>query len=153
MSIERSTLGLVAATPAGVLPVHLDQPVMSTEGLIVGVVADRAGGGSELPGALVSVLRAAAVVPGVEIGIRNSLLRLVRHDGRHAVRTAVAIRTRGLNLARRRTPVWIPHESVLDVRPANGRPTMPTAVLGAEAGGFVNVRRGQNEIESIRVFG
>src|SRR5215475_12685837 len=131
--VERPTLALVATASARVLPVHLDQPVMAAERLVIGAVPDRAGRWPEFPRAFVGVFLAAAVVPGIEIGIRNGLLGLVRHDRRHAIGPTVAIGTRSLCFASRWATIGISHEGILDIRPADGRSSMPSAVLCAEA--------------------
>src|SRR6267378_846952 len=89
--VERSAFGLVATAAARVLPVHLDQPVMTAKSLVVGAAANRAGSRSEFPRTLVGIFIAAGVVPRVEIRIRDGLFRLMCHDRRHAVRTAVAV--------------------------------------------------------------
>src|SRR5581483_7148166 len=105
--VDRPTLELIAAAPAGILPIHLDQPIVAAQGLVVPAAADAAGGGSEFPRALVGIFIATAVIPRVEIGIRNSLLTLVRHDGRHAIRAAVTVRADSLGFARVRTTIRV----------------------------------------------
>src|SRR5437762_1513519 len=86
------------------------------------------------PGALVGVLIAAIVVPGVQIRIGDRFLQLVRDDGSHAIRSGVAVRSSGLLLARARAAVRISDECVLDVRARNGAVSVPAAILRAESG-------------------
>src|SRR4029077_16124061 len=126
--VEGPTLLLITTALARVLPVHLDQPVVPPKRLVVRSASHRAGGRSELPRALVRIFTAGAVVPGVEIWIRNRLFSLMCHDRCHSVRATVAIRTLGLRLARRRAPVRVSHERVFDIGSRNRRPLMPSAV-------------------------
>ena len=61
--VELSTQSSIAATATAVLPLQLDQPIVGTEGLIVGALPERSGDGPELPGAFVRALVSGRVVP------------------------------------------------------------------------------------------
>src|SRR5882762_1985526 len=130
---EGLRVGLGAVAAAGVDPVALDQEVAAAEAHVgeraVGDMVGRAEG----PGALVGVLLAPGVVPGVEVGVGRRLLQLVGDDRRHAVGAGVAVRRGGLLLARARAAVGVANEGVLDVLAADRRVRVPAAVLGAEA--------------------
>src|SRR5947209_11494572 len=58
IGVERSTQCLVAPATAAVFPVHLDQPVVRTERLVVPTIADGAVDRPEFPGAFIGILRA-----------------------------------------------------------------------------------------------
>src|SRR3974390_2062303 len=68
LGVESAAERLIASAVAGVLPFHLDQPVVAvSECLIIGPVANRAGGWTKLPRTLVCILLTARIIPGVEI--------------------------------------------------------------------------------------
>src|SRR5690348_15845420 len=96
LSVEGADLCLVATAATRGFPVHLDQPVMAAQGLIVAGVANGSGSRSPLPRALVGILTTAAVIPRVEIGIRTGFFGFVRHNRGHAIGSAVIVRALGL---------------------------------------------------------
>ena len=53
--VEGAALDLVTTTLAGVFPVHLNEPIVRAEGLIVGAMAQGSMQGPELPSALVCI--------------------------------------------------------------------------------------------------
>src|SRR3569832_736691 len=72
------------ATQRGGVPVALDQPVPATHRQVVLRAVARGRLVAESPGAFVGVLGTLTVIPGVEIGIADRFLALVRDDRRHA---------------------------------------------------------------------
>ena len=54
---------------------------------------------SEGPCALVRILRASAVVPGVKVRIGRGLFQFMRNDAGHAVSTGITVRACALRLA------------------------------------------------------
>src|SRR6185312_8906947 len=136
-----------AVAGAGVHPVLLDEVVRAAERDVVERAVRRLRGGAEGPGALVGVLLAAAIVPGVQIGIADRLFALVRDDRRHPVGARVAVRARGLLRARRGTAIGVADERILDVGARDGAVVVPAAVLRAEAARRVDVGRGQDEVD------
>src|SRR5206468_2714951 len=108
-------------------------------------------GAAEGPRALVGVLLAPAVVPGVEVGIGRGLLELVGQDRRAAVGAGVAVGPDRLVRARRQAAAGVADEGVLDVRAADAVVGVPAAVLRAQAGGLVDVARGQHEVHALGV--
>src|SRR3569832_847986 len=72
------------ATLRGGVPVALDQPVPATHRQVVLRAVARGRLVAESPGAFVGVLGTLTVIPGVEIGIADRFLALVRDDRRHA---------------------------------------------------------------------
>src|SRR5689334_25251943 len=77
-------LGAVAA--ARVHPVLLDEEVAAAQPHVRDAAARRGVRRAEGPRALVGVLVATIVVPGVEVGVGHGLLQLVGDDGRRSVR-------------------------------------------------------------------
>src|SRR5439155_2687659 len=146
MSVAQS-----AVTRGGIRPVALNQVVMASEfhvriRSIAGPVD-----GSIGPGALVRILFAPPVVPGVEVRVGNCFLQFVGDDARHTVGACIAVGTCGLRFASAWTTVRIADEGILGVGPKDRTVAVPAAVLGAEAGGLVDIRRGQHEIDTFRV--
>ena len=88
--VKRTAQSLVTTTLAGVFPIHLDQPVLAAERLVVGSVADRTRSRAELPGTLVGIFCAAGVIPGVQIGVGDGLLGLSAE--RELLRTSLPLR-------------------------------------------------------------
>src|ERR1043166_9936902 len=102
-----------AEVAAGLVPeVALDEEVAAAEGdvgpsavsrLILEV--------AESPGALVGVLRAAAVGPArVRVGVGGGLFEFVGDDRKHAVNARVAVRAGGLRSTGRQTAVGVTDE-------------------------------------------
>src|SRR5207302_10111611 len=91
-----------AVAARGVHPVALDEVLTAAESDVVLGAVGRRRRGAEGPRALVGVLGATAVVPGVEVGVGDRLLGLVGDDRRHAVGAGVAIGSGGLRLTRAR---------------------------------------------------
>src|SRR6516165_9660752 len=96
LSIEGSAKVLVATATAAVLPVHLDEPVVTGKRLIVFRAVARGGKRTPYPGALIGVLLAAGVIPCIQVWIGVSLFRFMRHNRRHAIRAAVIVGAGGL---------------------------------------------------------
>src|ERR1700755_2352520 len=71
---------------------------------------------AERPRALVGVLRARAVEPGVEVGVCVGLFELVRQHGDGAVDARVAVRAVGLRGAGREAAVRVADERVAYAR-------------------------------------
>src|SRR5438045_3046473 len=69
---------------------------------------------SPFPRAFIGVLCAAGVIPSVEVGIADRLLRLVRHDRSHAVGAAVVVGAGGLRFTCRRTAIRVSDERILN---------------------------------------
>src|SRR4029079_15084110 len=107
---------------------------------------------AECPGALVGVLGAFAVVPGVEIGIGIRFLEFVSEHRNHAVYAGVSVRADGLRTTGVQTAIGVADERVLNVCAADCAIGMPSAVLSAQTG-FRNVGGGDDEVHAVRVFG
>jgi hypothetical protein len=67
--IELAAQCFVATAAAAVVPLHLDQPIVGAEGLVVGAVSERTRDRPELPGAFVRALVARRVIPVVQVWI------------------------------------------------------------------------------------
>src|SRR5512135_163679 len=72
-----------AVATRGVDPVALDQVLPGAEGHVVFRPIRKGVFGPEGPRALVGILVAAGVVPGIEVGIGHRFLEFVRDDARH----------------------------------------------------------------------
>src|SRR5581483_3971504 len=142
-----------AVAAAGVNPVLLDQVLAAAKGNVVLRPVRSGVLGPEGPCALVGILFAAAVVPGVEVGVSGGFLELVRDDAGRAISSGRAIGAVALRFACRRATGRISDERVLDVAAGNCAIRVPAAVLGAEAAGLVNIGRGQHEIDPVSVLG
>src|SRR3569833_1950552 len=139
------------ATLRGGVPVALDQPVPAAHRQVVLRAVARGRLVAARPGALVGILCTLTVVPGVEIGIADRFLALVREDRRHAVRAGVAVRRGLLLFTRGRAAVGVADERVLDVAAVDRRVGVPAAVLRAEARRRGDVGRRQHHVERVRV--
>ena len=119
MSEKLPAENLRAAAAAPVLPIHLDHPIMTAEGLIELCSITRGSGRPKTEIAFVGVLFTAVIEPGVQIGVGNRLLCFVSNNVRHAICSALAsgwtIGAGALDFAGRLAAVWIADEGPFDV--------------------------------------
>src|SRR5882724_5866563 len=108
---DRNLMAHCAETAASIDPVLLNEEIAGRRGrgqtdVRLGAIWGRVGS-SKGPRALIRVLVAATVVPGVQIGIGRGFLQFMRDDGRHSVRAGIAIGTGGLCFACTRASVRV----------------------------------------------
>src|SRR5947199_10694902 len=96
LSISSGLEMLGASAAAGVSPVLLQHPVVVAEGLVVFCRSGCAGSGTQAIGvagvsgaemeiALIGILLAAGIKPGIEVGIGDGFVQFLRHGVCHAV--------------------------------------------------------------------
>src|SRR5579859_6339502 len=139
---------LNAGAAVGVFPVLLDHPVIVAEALVelgssglAGGAAQSAGsagaGGAEVEVALVAVFIAAAIEPGIEVGIGNGFFLFVRQNVDESIRaTHAGSRAVGagcLNGAGGLAAVGVADKGPLDVLAAESLMSVEAAELRAEA--------------------
>src|SRR5512146_2766835 len=141
-----------AVPAAGVHPVSLAEVIARPKSHIVFAAVRGSVSGSERPRALVRILIAAPVVPGIEVRIGYRLFQFVGNNRRHTIRAGIAVRPGRLCFTSGRATVRIPNEGVLDVGTGDGAMSMPSTILGAEAGTRGYVSTGKHKVDGIRIL-
>ena len=157
---------LDALAAGSIFPLLLDHPVIAAKGLVEfcssGLSGSRAkpvriagGGCAEVEVALVGIFLAAGVKPGVQVRIRDGLKLLVREHVDQAVCAAHAgcraVGAGRLNFATAGAAIRIADKGVFDIDAAECGMGMETAVLGAEAGSFIDVGGSQHHIYAVGI--
>src|SRR5437879_2923750 len=106
---------------------------------------------AERPGALVGVLLAPPVVPGVEVLVRRGFLGFVRQGVHLGVRERIVVRRSVQGGAGGGEVVIMRHHGVLHVVPVPGEMPMVGAVLRTEATAEVDARVAEDGIERVAV--
>src|ERR1051326_1590329 len=152
---ERSAQGLVATAATAVLPLHLDHPVVAAEGLVeLRAIRGRLRG-TEFEVALVRILVAAGIKPGIQVGISDGFFGLMGDDVGHSVRAAHAsrraVRAGGLDFAAALALINVADKGVLNIGAADGGMRVETTVGAAETRAFFDVRRGQHKVNAVGI--